>query len=86
MKIFIIMAAMILSVHSGVNFVPESIEMSVEKEVQMEDKIEGEIIPLSRDRIIIKRRKYKGRHQYRRYNATKKKYVDSRWRNSKKRK
>lgn len=85
MKIFIIMVAMILSVHSGVNFVPESIEMPVENEVQVEGKMEGEIIHLSRDRIITKRRKYKGRHQYRRYNATKKRYADSRWRNSKKR-
>lgn len=85
MKIFIMMVAMILSVHNEVNFMPESTEVPVEKEVQIEGKMEGEIIPLSRDRIIVKRRKYKGSHQYRRFNATKKKYVDSRWKNSKKR-
>lgn len=95
MKILIMIVTMILSIHSGVDFVPESIEMTTEKEVQvvgMEEKgeiignMEGKMIPLSRDRIIVKRRKYKDRHQYRRFNATKKRYVDSRWRNYRKRK
>lgn len=86
MKIFIMMVAMILSVHSGVDFVSEPMEMPVEKEVPVAGmEREGEMIPLSRDRIIVKRRKYRGRHQYRRFNATKKRYVDSRWRDYRRR-
>lgn len=94
MKIFIMMVAMILSVHSGVGFVSEPMEMTVEKEVsvagmekegEIAGKVEGKMIPLSRDRIIVKRRKYRGRHQYRRFNATKKRYVDSRWRDYRRR-
>lgn len=82
MRVFIVMVVMILSLHSEMNFVSKPVEKSTQEERQ----IEGKILHLSRDRIIIKRRKYKGRHQYRRYNATKKKKVDKRWRNYKKKK
>lgn len=71
------MVAMILSLHSEVSFVSEPVKESAQEAVQIENKM----LHLSRDRIIIKRRKYKGRHQYRRYNATRKKKIDKKWRN-----
>lgn len=81
MKIFMAAVIMILALHSRMSFVSNFMELPDMKETQVESRM----INLSKDRIVIKRRRYKGRRQYRRYNATKKKQIDARWRNQSRR-
>lgn len=76
-KIFTAVVLMILIVHNEKDFISNFTERPVVGETQFE----GRMLTLSRDRIVIKRRRYKGRRQYRRFNATKKKRIDARWRN-----
>lgn len=81
MKVFMMAVIMMLALHSEMSFASNFMELPEVRDTQVESRM----INLSKDRIVIKRRKYKGRSQYRRYNATKKKQIDSRWKNQSRR-